>query len=174
MGDAMNYALIVNNAIEAVQGRLPRGADADGQWIEPVTEANAASCGWFPVVDVSRPDDTDTHTHDRSVELVNGTPTVVWTERPWTAEELTARTQAANAATLSDRDTLDVKLAELRSFLTDPDVEFANNVANTTALTAQQQNRLNKALIRQARRDANFTIRLARYTFGLLDDITDI
>jgi hypothetical protein len=94
------YALIINNTIEAVQSRLPRGADADGQWIEPVTEANAASCGWFPVVDTLRPADTDTHTHDRSVELVNGTPTVVWTQRPWTAEDLAALAEQANEAAI--------------------------------------------------------------------------
>lgn len=97
------YAHITNGEITTVQGRLPRGADADGQWIEPVTEDNAALCGWFPVVNVARPADTDTHTHDRSVELVNGTPTVVWTQRAWTAEELAARTADANRATIGAR-----------------------------------------------------------------------
>jgi regulation of enolase protein 1 (concanavalin A-like superfamily) len=88
-------------------------------------------------------------------------------------------TVEVNNAVLSDKAVLLAKLDEVKAFLVDPDVEYANNIANTTALTTQEQNRLNKALIRQARRNANLTIRLARYVFGqenpeLLDDITDI
>jgi hypothetical protein len=50
---------------------------------------------------------------------------------------------------------------------------------NTTALTVQQTNRALKALVRQARRDANLTLRVARYAIGqarpeLLDDVSDI
>jgi hypothetical protein len=89
----MQYALVINDAIEAV-GRLPKGADADGQWIEPLTVDNAHQAGWFPVVEVARPVSTDTD-WTRTVELVNGTPTVVWTARAWTQAELDA--QAAEA-----------------------------------------------------------------------------
>ncbi len=74
--------------------------------------------------------------------------------------------------------TLLTRLGESKAFLADPDVDLALNIANATPLTATQQNRLNKALIRQARRNANLTAALARYVFGeihpvLLDDVTD-
>ena len=87
-------------------------------------------------------------------------------------------TAEVNSAALSDRDAILARMAALKAFLEDPDVTVAFNVTNTTALTVVQQNRLNKELIRQARRNANATLRLFRYTFGqlhpeLLDDITD-
>ena len=91
------YALVINGTIEAV-GRLPRGADADGQWIEPLTVDNAHLAHWFPVVEVARPVSTDTD-WTRTVELVFGDPTVVWTARPWTAEELAAQADAADRLT---------------------------------------------------------------------------
>jgi hypothetical protein len=53
-------------------------------WVLGLPSADAETqeaTGWFLVTDTTRPDDTETHTHDRSVELVNGTPTVVWTQR---------------------------------------------------------------------------------------------
>ena len=37
--------------------------------------------GWHEITNTARPDDTDTTTHDRTIELVAGVPTVVWTER---------------------------------------------------------------------------------------------
>lgn len=88
-------------------------------------------------------------------------------------------TTQVNRAALSDLATLTARMTDLRDFLADPDVEFANNVANTTALTTQQQNRLNKAMIRQARRTANADLRLFRYVFGqlypsLLADVSDV
>ena len=52
-----------------------------------------AALGWLPVTTTERPADTDTTTTDRS--LGSGeTPVEVWTPRPWTVEELTAREQA--------------------------------------------------------------------------------
>jgi hypothetical protein len=55
--------------------------------------------GWEPVVTTERPADTDTTTHDYSVELVDGVPTEVWTPRPWTQAELDARNQALYGST---------------------------------------------------------------------------
>lgn len=68
----------------------------EGGW----TEELAALCGFVPVVDTPRPDDTATTTHDRSVELVNGTPTVLWTQRAKTADELAAVQQEQHRSTL--------------------------------------------------------------------------
>lgn len=67
---------------------------ADG-WTDALLEA----CGLVPISVEPRPADTDTTTHDLTVELVDGVPTQVWTERNWTQAELDARaTQAAREA----------------------------------------------------------------------------
>lgn len=82
------------------RGRLPKGADANGQWIEPVTEDNAASCGWFPVVETQRPADTAQDTYVRTITLPGGVPTETWTARPWSVEELAAQAAQANEAAI--------------------------------------------------------------------------
>lgn len=69
-----------------------------------------ADWGWLPVVEVPRPDDTETHTSDPApVALVDGAPTRQWTVRPWTAEELAAQAEAAawEAQQAADRAALD-------------------------------------------------------------------
>ena len=94
------HALIIDGQIEAV-GTLPASArrlDTD-DWVMGLDTAPpelVAATGWLEVDDTPRPDDTATTTHDRSVELVDGTPTVVWTERDKTADELAAAQQAEN------------------------------------------------------------------------------
>lgn len=91
----MSYALVIDGTIEAVGG-LPRSArrlDNDA-WVMGLASAPVAereACGWFAITSTDRPAGTDTTTHDRSVELVDGTPTVVWTERDLTADELSER-----------------------------------------------------------------------------------
>jgi hypothetical protein len=98
----MTYALVINGTIEAV-GRLPRGGDADGQWIEPLTADNAHLCGWHQVVDTDRPDDTGVETWVRTIDVVDGTPTVVWVSRAWTDDELAARTAETNRQAIDGR-----------------------------------------------------------------------
>jgi hypothetical protein len=89
------FAYVTNGTIQAV-GKLPVAARRldTGQWVLGLRDAVAElqrACGWFAVVDAPRPADTDTSTHDRSIELVHGLPTVVWTEREWTDAEVAAR-----------------------------------------------------------------------------------
>lgn len=96
----MTYAKIIDNTITDL-GRLPRSARRldTAQWVMGLADAPVElqrATGWVEVADTPRPDDTDTHTHDRSVELVKGVPTVVWVERAWTETEVEARERAAN------------------------------------------------------------------------------
>lgn len=112
----MSYAQIIDNAIVATRGTPPASARRldTGQWVLALRDADTATqeaCGWHEVVDVARPDDTDTTTHDRSIDLVAGVPTAVWTERaktddelnpPPTAEERIAELEAVIAALLED------------------------------------------------------------------------
>lgn len=88
----MSYALVIDDTIQKV-GALPKSARRlDNQaWVMGLPDADTATqqaTGWFEVVDTTRPDDTATTTHDRSIELVGGVPTVVWTERDKTEDEL--------------------------------------------------------------------------------------
>jgi hypothetical protein len=170
------YAIVVDDTILKI-GSRPR-AYRNHTGLQYATDEQLAAIGILAVVDVERPADTATHTHTRNVELVAGVPTVVWTPRPWTVDELAARTRAANQAALTDLQVLQTKIAEIKSFLTDPDVVAAENQPNATPLTAAQQNRFNKAVARQLRRNANLDVRLFRYVFGqlhatLLDDVAD-
>jgi len=91
----MTWAQIVDGVIQSVGG-LPRSARRQdtGQWVMGLRTASTVlreACGYYEVADTQRPEDTATTTHVRSVELVDGTPTVVWTERDLTAQELAAR-----------------------------------------------------------------------------------
>jgi len=52
--------------------------------------------GWMLIATTTRPPDTPTTTFDYSVALVDGVPTEVWTERPWTQAELAAVETQAN------------------------------------------------------------------------------
>lgn len=111
------YALILNNEIQSL-GNPPQGARRldTGQWVTPPagiwTDSLLAACGWLPVTETPRPDDTDTATHDYSVELVDGTPTETWTVREWTADELAARQAATDrAALLEEIGRIDAALA---------------------------------------------------------------
>jgi len=137
-------------------GNRPLGADAGGQWLEPLTDANAHLAGYFPVTETPRPADTDTTTHDRTVELVNGVPTVVWTPRAWTADEQTARQADTNRTTVDAAIT--AALAELQSIIDAPAVDTVPAGTLTTAQLSQGLRVLRDAV--QANRAG--TKRLAR------------
>jgi hypothetical protein len=94
-------------ATPPTEGELPDGRTVSG--ITPDNLAMAVACGWHPVTDTPRPDDTDTTTHDRTVTNIDGTWTVTWTKRDLTADEMAppepdrvAVLEAQNAALLAD------------------------------------------------------------------------
>lgn len=137
----MTFAQVTNNAITMVLGRIPNAAQRldTRAWVLPESgvwsTAEAAACGWFPVVDVARPADTATTTHDRSVELVATVPTVVWTPRLWTTAELAARTAQTNGTTI--RTQAATALGTNTAFLTFGAPTNAQIVAQVRALTRQ-------------------------------------
>lgn len=95
------FALIENSTIIDIRGSLPRAArNAQGAWVCPPdgewATAQHEACGWFEVVDTPRPEDTLTSTFGGEVQLVDGAPVFVWTQRDKTDEELAA--EAAHAA----------------------------------------------------------------------------
>lgn len=85
------YVLVRSGRIE--QFGLPPSARRldSGAWVLGLPDAPdtlKAACGYLAVVTTSRPADTATETTDRSVRVVNGVPTEVWTTRLKSSDEL--------------------------------------------------------------------------------------
>lgn len=163
------YALIIDGTIEAV-GRLPESArrlDTD-EWVMGLDTATAdlvAATGWLPVTDTDRPNDTATTTHDYSVELVNGTPTVTWTERPKTQAELDGQQQQANRSTIDAEIT--AALNRLQTLINAPAVA---EVPPGTLTTAQLSNiaRQTRDAVQQNRAGAQDVARVLRRLIRLV------
>jgi len=108
----MSFAKVTDSSIEKIVARLPAAARRldDGAWVMALRSADTATqeaCGWFEVDGTAvRPDDTATATSDRGVELVGTVPTVQWTVRPKTADEL-----ASHAAATAEKSTRDAAVA---------------------------------------------------------------
>lgn len=122
--------------------REPRGAERrtdTGEWIAPYNYAwtveQAALCGFVPITDTAQPNDTATHTHDRAVMLVDGVPTVTWTARAKTADELAAVAQATNAGSLEAK--ARAALTANGTYLALAAPTNAQTVAQVKALTRQ-------------------------------------
>lgn len=88
------FALVSDGQVQRVAGALPAAARSlvSGEWVCPPdgawTTAQHESCGWFEVEETPRPADTLDSTFDSDVELIDATPTLVWTMRDKTDEEL--------------------------------------------------------------------------------------
>jgi len=182
------YALAYANQVQKIESGLPPsarllvGGQPTGGWVMGLSDASVAqqeACGWFVVVEVAPPSVTATQRLvGPTIELVAGRPTQVWSTRAETAEELAQRTRTANLTTMTNTAAVVAKMDELKTFLVDPDIQVLLDKPNATAPTAQEQNRGNKAMIRQLRREANFLMLLARLELGrsnptFLDDISD-
>ena len=147
------HALVIDNQIQSI-GRLPNSARRldDGAWVVGLADATQAlreATGWLEVVDTARPDDTDTATHDYSVELVAGVPTVTWTERDKTPDELAAEDQSETDALI--RQQVKDHLSDLRT------------------ITGSSGSLTNAQLSNAVRVLARGQIRLIRLAVGLLD-----
>ncbi len=116
--------------------------------------------GWFEVADAERPADTAAKTWDRTVQLVDGKPVVVWVERDKTPAEVAVETRAANRKALLDPTSIQAWLTTTNTFLA--------NAAPTTADVLAQVRRNAQAL--------NWLVRVlaAELDPSLLDDVTDV
>lgn len=143
----MAYALVTGGQVQAVMGAPPNAARRldTGAWVMPYdrqwTPSDLAACGLAEIVETTRPDDTPTLTHDRTVELVAGAPTVVWVQRAKTAEEQTGTTRVANRAALLTQAAN--AIATNTTFLAIASPTNAQTLAQVRALSRQ-----NRVLIR--------------------------
>jgi hypothetical protein len=125
-----------------------RQHDADVETWETET---LAPHGWAPIVTTPRPPDTDTTTHDYSLDVVDGDPVEVWTPRPWTAEELEQREASANTTQMiAEQDESVDKLVAV--------VEALNAL---TALTNAEINANPAAIIKDLARECKTIARVA-------------
>jgi hypothetical protein len=185
------YAYVVDAVVETVASKpsnLTRLDTGDKPLFSPyIDEATLNACGWYTVSDPGAPVFSPaTHVLEPRVAVYDvPSDTVAWsyTVRALTAQELTAiqqqATRTANTATLTDLAAIQARIVDIKAFLADPDIQAVLDVANATPLTTQQMNRALKAIVRQARRDANLTLRVARFAIGqihpqLLDDVSDV
>ena len=108
-----DYALVQSDTI--VRFGLPPSARRidSGAWVLGLADATdtlRAACGYFPVVDVAAPTIASTEVAERSVALVNGSPSAVWTVRNKTADELNPPLSSEQKLTI-----VKTKLAELEA-----------------------------------------------------------
>ena len=98
------HALIRDGQITETRPWLPQiWWDGTRWWDLREGQHDPADAGWQAVVETDRPEDTETHTHESATVLVAGVPTVVWTAREWTDEELAERAENAAIADLRTR-----------------------------------------------------------------------
>lgn len=178
----MTYAHIVAGDIVQT-GSLPRTWYDGTRWHDwrylSTSATDPADYGWYPVTDTPRPTDTELQTHERSVQLVAGVPTVVWTPRPWTPEELATRAaqqvqEQLATDTTADLGKLEQAIKDLATLLGDNTTagsirSWKAPITNNSTLTGAQGKQLADLLISEAqatRRIARQTLRLARSMVG--------
>ena len=107
------YARIEDGAIAEIT-RNPRTG-----LLTYATVAELQALGWVEIVDTPRPATDPTGSHSRTVEVVDGVPTVVWTLTPYAQEQLDQ--QAAEAADAAERQQIKNALATLDNIIDSAD-----------------------------------------------------
>lgn len=173
----MMWAHIADGQLDQAGGLPQLWWDGDRWWDFRDGQHDPTGQGWVEVAETPRPDDTDTHTHESTIELVDGIPTMVWNPRAWTTGEVTARaaqaveTQLATD-TANDLALLDQAITDLQTLLGDNTVEGSIRqwrAAVTNTYTVASMRALADLLItdsRATRRIARQTLRLAKAMAG--------
>jgi len=138
----------------------PADVTADGRWWDLRLHGEDVATwesdiigphGWAPIVTTPRPPDTATTTYEYSVQLVDGAPTEVWTERPKTSDEIAADEATANTAQMvAEQDESVDKL-----------VAVVENLNLITALTNAEINANPAAIIKDVARELKTVARVA-------------
>lgn len=114
--------------------------------------------GWLPVVTAQRPVDTDTTTHDYSLEVISGLPTEVWTARPWTQAELDAKVSNDNSSDMVEEQHASVdKLLAVITTLNTITALSNSSINASPAATIKDVARELKTVARVLNREARLT-----------------
>jgi hypothetical protein len=160
----VTYALVEGDTI-AETGPLPDvWNDGERDWdLRPMSDAELAELGWYPVTSTPRPPDTADTTHDYSVELVAGVPTEVWTERAMTPDEIAGAEAATNTSQMVDEQAESV----------DKLVLVVDNLNAITDMTNAEINANPAAILKDVAREVKTVARVAnreaRMTSGRLE-----
>ena len=154
-----NYVLVQNNEIIEDGPVPPVWNDGERDWdMRGMSDTELAGLGWYKVIEVPQPVNTETTTFDYSIELVDSVPTEVWTERDKTAQEIENETSVENTnqmRTESDEavDKL-ILVVENLNLITD----MTNAAINQNAAAViKDLAREVKTVARQANREARMT-----------------
>ena len=159
----------------------PEDTTADGRWwdlrmheytLQEWEEDIIGPHGWKPVVTTERPPDTAEVTYDYSIELIDGIPTEVWTERPWSEEELLVEEKEVNVATMTveSEEAVDklVLVVENLNVITD----MTNAAINQNAAAViKDLAREVKTVARQVNREARMTSGKTESTFTGTEEV---
>ena len=155
-----SYCLVQNDTIVEGPGGLPDvWNDGARDWdLRPMDAAQLAELGWFEVIETERPPNTDLTTWDSTVEVVDGIPTVVWAERPWTSEELAADESQQNVSqmTAESNEAVDKLVLVVENLNALTDMTNADINANPAAVIKDLAREV-KTVARQANREARLT-----------------
>lgn len=115
--------------------RWRRLTDGQEVAVRDGTEADRQACGFFAITLVPRPTTAVDERADRTVEMVNGTPTEVWTVRDETAQEFQDRHRKETNVTLRDaqraRNFINASVA-FRALANPTNLEFRNHLRLTS------------------------------------------
>ena len=164
----MSYALVQNDIIIEGPGALPDvWNDGTRDWdLRPMSDPELAELGWLPVTTTPRPADTETTTYDYSVELVDGVPTEVWTERPKTPDEIAGAEASANTTQMvaESDEAVDKLVAVVEALNVMTDQTNATINANPASFIKDLAREC-KTIARQANREARMTSGRTEDTF---------
>lgn len=142
------YAFIQNNVIQSVSGLLPLSARRldTGEWVLGLSDAPAEmqqACGYYEVVETAEPAPSNASmVVESTVDLVNGVPTMVWSERAMTIEEQQAATEASNRSAIETN--LIADLAAMQAIIDDTNANINTNPASRIKSQARVLRRLVK------------------------------
>jgi len=178
----MSFAFVVDGQVKAYDITPPLTAfrpDGVEVVVRKGTSTDQRACGFYVIQQVPPPAINSNQRNDRTVQFIGGEAVEVWTTRAATTPEITQVNRKVNLDLMTDSTDLTNTMNTLKEFLSDPDIQVLLDQPNNTALTTQQVNRGFKAIVRQLRRNANFSMRQTRVGFfnynnqQLLDDISD-
>jgi hypothetical protein len=155
------YALIVNGIIVRALIDLPTE-------LVGTTVAAQEAAGYYAITGPARPldDPVNGAFYEPSVSLAAGRPVIAWTQRPQMTDDKMRTVAAVNADIARDLATWVTDTRDTKAFLDDPDIQRVLDTPNNTAMTTSDLNRALKALVRQARRQANVGIRTSKVIVG--------
>lgn len=157
------YALVKEGEIFVISSSIPPTATslATGEVITPTdgiwTTEQAIECGWYTVIENIQPTPQPGIAYENSHQVIDGVPTLVWTERPMIPEELAVEAEQAQ---------LKLLFTSIKTIITDLQNEKARYQVVINKTNANITGGDTKDVARAAKRIADATIDLTKLLKG--------